>query len=114
MHQNGGTRDLAAHAQALKWEMDRRKLVRGGAGLTAGASVSPPLSEAFKPGAVIAAQRVLQETGDSAEAAVAAARLKTRSLRSCRAVRRSGSYPALSAQCLPFAFCLLPFAPPDA
>jgi multiple sugar transport system substrate-binding protein len=63
-----------------QYKMNRRRMLQGAAGAAAlplasrvapvRASVAPPLSN---PKAVAAAQKVLQETGDSAEAAVAAA-----------------------------------------
>jgi multiple sugar transport system substrate-binding protein len=69
---------MLAKAQA---KLDRRRLLQGAAGVAAlplAARVAPARATAFSnlsnPAAVAAAQKALQETGDSAEAAVAAAK----------------------------------------
>ena len=73
------------HAQSIfakgRAKMNRRRLLQGAAGaatLPLASRVAPtramPQHTLSNPAAVAAAQRVLQETGDSAEAAVAAAK----------------------------------------
>src|SRR5918993_2794088 len=75
--QNFDSKWMLAKAQA---KVNRRRLLQGAAGAAAlplAARVSPargmPQHTLSNPAAVAAAQKVLQETGDSAEAAVAAA-----------------------------------------
>ena len=73
MSREPGNKDMEAFARAVQSRMNRRTLFKGAAGATAGAFVAPPLYNAFTPSAVSAAQRALQETENSADAAVAAA-----------------------------------------
>src|SRR5680860_1760284 len=73
MSREPGKRDIEAFAKAVQARMNRRTLIKGTAGAAAGAFVAPPLFNAFTPNAVSAAQRALQETENSAVAAVAAA-----------------------------------------
>ena len=58
----------------IQSKIDRRSFVRGSVGLAAGAVAAPRLFNAFTPGAVSAASLALQESGDSATAAVEAAK----------------------------------------
>ncbi|CAN5781834.1 extracellular solute-binding protein [soil metagenome] len=73
MSREPGRRDMEAFAKAVQARMNRRTLLKGTAGAAAGAFAAPPLFNAFTPSAVSAAQRALQETENSADAAVAAA-----------------------------------------
>ncbi len=60
--------------QFIQSRIDRRSFLKGSAGLAAGAVAAPILFDSFTPSAVSAAQRALQDTGDSATAAVEAAK----------------------------------------
>ena len=57
----------------IEARLSRRAVMKRGAALAAGAAAAALPFRAFTPQAVAAAERVLQQTGDSAEAAVAAA-----------------------------------------